>query len=179
MSTVLCRRVAPSFVGGVASMSGSTTGVPRVVPWAVDPPLVVVLRAAGTVRRAGRGGHRTLEASLGFGCARLIVGLEVPSVDGPLWRGRGFSPSLPNLERRSICGRQVAWGVLWYASRIRSAVVSMASFVTSAVGPSSSGLLVGDGRVSGSWCHSLQCARWPLDSASDPSAVKNLSWLAS
>ena len=178
MSTVLCRRGSPSFVGGVACMSESTTGVPRVVPWSVDPPLVVVLRAAGTVRRAGRGGHPTLEASLGFGCARPIVGLELPSVDSPFLRGGKFSPSLPNLERRSICGRKVAWGVLWYASRIWPAVVSMASSVTSAVEPSPSGLLVGDGRGTGSWCHSLQCARWSLDSASDPSAVKNLFLLA-
>ena len=118
MPTVSRWRVVPSFVGGVASMIGSTTGVPRVVPWSVDPPSVAVLRAAGTVRRAGRGGHLTLEASLGFGCARPIVGLELPSVDSPFLRGGKFSPSLPNLERRSICGRKVAWGVLWYASRI-------------------------------------------------------------
>ena len=118
MSTVLCRRVAPSFVGGVASMIGSTTGALWVVLRAVDSPLAFALRAAGTVRRAGRGGHLTLAASLGFGCARPVVGLELPSVDGPLWRGGGFSPWLPNLERRSICGRKVAWGVLWYASRI-------------------------------------------------------------
>ena len=118
MPTVSRWRVVPSFVGGVASMIGPTTGASWVVLRAVDPPLVVVLRAAGTVRRAGRGGHLTLEASLGFGCARPIVGLELPSVDGPLWRGGGFSPWLPNLERRSICGRKVAWGVLWYASRI-------------------------------------------------------------
>ena len=90
------------LIVSLASMSGSTTGVPRIVPWAVDPPLVVVLRAAGTVRRAGRGGHRTLEASLGFGCARLIVGFEPPSVDGPLWRGGGFSPWLPYLESISV-----------------------------------------------------------------------------